>query len=170
MDHGDAETQPPGPDAAAPSPPASPVDPAPARRHGHGSDKVGPTRLSGAWTAAVVAIVLVVAMLIFILQNGREVPINFMSAHAHLPLGVAMLFAAVVGAVIVVGCGAARILQLRRVAKRRARALAPRGAALVPSPNVPPPAGPPSASPGPASPGPAGPAGPPAAPPPPTAG
>jgi len=63
-------------------------------------------------------------MLIFILQNGREVPINFVSAHGHLPLGVALLFAAVIGALIVVVCGAARILQLRRVAKRRGRASA----------------------------------------------
>jgi uncharacterized integral membrane protein len=140
MDHGDAETQAPGPDAA-PSPP-------PVRQHG--SDKVGPTRLSGAWTAAVVAIVLVVAMLIFILQNGTQVPINFLSAHAHLPLGVAMLFAAVVGAVIVVACGAARILQLRRVAKRRSRALT--GAAPIPSPTGPPPASPSQVGPGPAAP------------------
>ncbi len=86
--------------------------------------RVGPTRLSGAWTAAVVAIVLVVAMLIFILQNEREVPISFVSAHGHLPLGVAMLFSAVVGAAIVVVCGTARILQLRRLARRRARAAA----------------------------------------------
>jgi uncharacterized integral membrane protein len=69
-----------------------------------------------------VAIVLVVAMLIFILQNERTVPISFVSVHGHLPLGVALLFSAVAGAVIVVGCGAARIFQLRRVAKRRGRA------------------------------------------------
>jgi uncharacterized integral membrane protein len=91
----------------------------------------------------VVAIVMVVAMLIFILQNGREVPINFVSVHGHLPLGVAMLFAAVIGAIIVVGCGTARILQLRRVAKRRARAAPLPGVALGPSlPTVAPSTGP----------------------------
>jgi uncharacterized integral membrane protein len=69
-----------------------------------------------------VAVVLVVAMLIFILQNGRQVPISFLSFHGHLPVGVALLFSAVLGAVIVLVCGTARILQLRRVAKRRSRA------------------------------------------------
>lgn len=136
MDHGDPDVPATGSEMTeSASPPASPapLPPAPlpraatTREAGHGpghpSDKVGPTRLSGAWTAAVVAIVLVVAMLIFILQNGREVPISFVSAHGHLPLGVAMLFSAVIGAVIVVGCGTARILQLRRMARRRARAV-----------------------------------------------
>ncbi len=91
------------------------------RRSGRPSERVGPTRLSGAWTAAIVAVVLVVAMLIFILQNEREVPISFVSLHGHLPLGVALLFSAVIGAVIVLVCGTARILQLRRIAKRRTR-------------------------------------------------
>ena len=112
------------PQAEAPSAQPLPAQPLPARPLERRSERVGPTRLSGAWTAAVGAIVLVVAMLIFILQNGREVPINFVSAHGHLPLGVALLFAAGIGALIVVGCGAARILQLRRVAKRRTRAAA----------------------------------------------
>ncbi len=140
MDHGEVDLPATGNDVADGAPPLTPASPAPApppsallpqavtrgdpgAGTGPGSDKVGPTRLSGAWTAAVVALVLVVAMLIFILQNGREVPISFVSAHGHLPLGVAMLFSAVVGAAIVVGCGTARILQLRRMARRRARAV-----------------------------------------------
>ncbi len=159
MDHGNAEARAPGPDMAestpppaptapqstapppAPPPPAqvplasAPPPPAPARgAHEPRSDRIGPTRLSGAWTAAVVAIVFVVAMLIFILQNGRQVPINFVSVHGHLPLGVAMLFSAVIGAVIVVGCGTARILQLRRVAKRRSRAVPSQSMASVLAP------------------------------------
>ena len=142
MDHGDADVPATGSEMAEETPPLAPAPMAPApmapaplapaplpqvatgreagARPGPPSDRVGPTRLSGAWTAAVVAIVLVVAMLIFILQNGRQVPISFVSAHGHLPLGVAMLFSAVVGAAIVVGCGTARILQLRRMARRHA--------------------------------------------------
>jgi uncharacterized integral membrane protein len=107
------------------------------RRSGRPSEKVGPTRLSGAWTAAIVAVVLVVAMLIFILQNEREVPISFVSLHGHLPLGVALLFSAVIGAVIVLVCGTARILQLRRIAKRRTRSATRTSMAAVPA-NVPP--------------------------------
>jgi uncharacterized integral membrane protein len=149
MHHGDAEAQAPGPGtvgAGTVGPGRAQGAPAPPRAQERPSERVGPTRLSGAWTAAVVAIVLVVAMLIFILQNGGQVPISFVSAHGHLPLGVAMLFSAVVGAAIVVGCGAARILQLRRVAKRRSRAapspvMAPRPSAGTVPPTLPPAAG-----------------------------
>lgn len=136
MDQGNAGSQAPGPGGPENAPPpAQPLEHGlpPAQPHEQKSERVGPTRLSGAWTAAVVAIVLVVAMLIFILQNGREVPISFVSAHGHLPLGVALLFAAVIGALIVVGCGTARILQLRRVAKRRTRR------AAIPAPGASPP-------------------------------
>ena len=45
-----------------------------------------------------------------------------MGAHGHLPLGVALLLAAVCGVLLVVLAGAARISQLRRVARRHRRA------------------------------------------------
>ena len=122
---------------AAPAPGSLGVGHTGRRRSGRPSEKVGPTRLSGAWTAAIVAVVLVVAMLIFILQNEREVPISFVSLHGHLPLGVALLFSAVIGAVIVLVCGTARILQLRRIAKRRTRSAARTSMASVPH-SVPP--------------------------------
>ncbi|MGA3219764.1 MAG: lipopolysaccharide assembly protein LapA domain-containing protein [Acidimicrobiales bacterium] len=143
MDNGNTEEGGPAQDMAESTPPPPPT-PARAAREPR-SDRIGPTRLSGTWTAAVVAIVLVVAMLIFILQNGRQVPISFVSVHGHLPLGVAMLFSAVIGALIVVGCGTARILQLRRVAKRRSRAVPGPAVAPVPAgPSVTPEAPPPS--------------------------
>ena len=139
--------RPPAPSPLVPAPATSPedvpaltglgVDRTGAKRSRGQSDKVGPTRLSGAWTAAIVAVVLVAAMLIFILQNAREVPISFVSLHGHLPLGVALLFSAVIGAVIVLVCGTARILQLRRIAKRRTRSAARTSMASVPH-SVPP--------------------------------
>jgi uncharacterized integral membrane protein len=143
MDDGNPEVPPALVPAPATSPEAGPaqaslgVDRAGARRSGRPSDKVGPTRLSGAWTAAIVAVVLVVAMLIFILDNEHQVSISFVSLHGHLPLGVALLFSAVIGAVIVLVCGTARILQLRRVARRRSRS-ATRPAVTALAPNVPP--------------------------------
>ena len=45
-----------------------------------------------------------------------------MGAHGHLPLGVALLPAAVCGVLLVVLAGAARISQLRAVARRHRRA------------------------------------------------
>jgi len=71
------------------------------------------TRLSGAWTALVVGIAALVVILVFILQNLQSVEVYFLVFHWHLPLAVALLFAMVLGAVVVVAFGAVRILQLR---------------------------------------------------------
>jgi uncharacterized integral membrane protein len=79
------------------------------------------TRLSGAWTAIVVGLVALVVILVFILQNQQSAEVTFLMFHGHLPLAVALLFALILGAIIVVAFGAARILQLRMVAGRARR-------------------------------------------------
>src|SRR3979411_1134563 len=79
------------------------------------------TRLSGAWTAIVIGLVALVVILVFILQNGQSVEGTFLAFHGPLPLAVALLFALILGAVIVFAFGAARILQLRMVAGRARR-------------------------------------------------
>ena len=76
------------------------------------------TRLSGAWTAIVIGLVALVVILVFILQNQQSVEIKFLVFEGNLPLAVALLFALILGAVIVFAFGAARILQLRMVAGR----------------------------------------------------
>jgi putative membrane protein len=79
------------------------------------------TRLSGAWTAIVIGLVALVVILVFILQNQQTVEVTFLMFKGHLPLAVALLFALILGAVIVFAFGAARILQLRMVAGRARR-------------------------------------------------
>jgi lipopolysaccharide assembly protein A len=79
------------------------------------------TRLSGAWTAVVLGLVALVVILVFILQNQQKVEVTFLFFSGHLPLAVALLFAMILGALIVVAFGAARILQLRMVAGRARR-------------------------------------------------
>jgi len=79
------------------------------------------TRLSGAWTAVVVGLVALVAILVFILQNPKSVEVSFLMFSGHLPLAVALLFAMILGALIVFAFGAARLLQLRMVAGRARR-------------------------------------------------
>jgi uncharacterized integral membrane protein len=81
-----------------------------------------PTRVSRAWTSTVAAIVLLILLLIFILQNTASVKVNFLGAHGHVPLGVALLVAAVAGGLLVAIVGAARIAQLRVRARRVERA------------------------------------------------
>ena len=76
------------------------------------------TRLSGAWTAIVIGLIALVVILVFILQNQQSVEVTFLMFSGHLPLAVALLFALILGAVIVFAFGAARILQLRMVAGR----------------------------------------------------
>ena len=99
------------PTAARTAPP-SPTAPAAAPK------KLRPTRISGTWIAVLVAIVVLIFLLVFILQNGETATIHFLWGQFSLPLGVALLFGAIGGAVLVAVVGAARILQLRRQTKR----------------------------------------------------
>jgi lipopolysaccharide assembly protein A len=66
----------------------------------------------------VVSIGVLVLILIFILQNLQDAEGYFLTFHGRLPLAVALLFAMVLGAVVVLSFGAGRILQLRMVARR----------------------------------------------------
>jgi uncharacterized integral membrane protein len=79
------------------------------------------TRVSGIWVASIAAVVVLLLLLIFILQNGNRVKINIFGANPTLPLGVALLLAAVLGALLVALVGAARVVQLRHTARRMAR-------------------------------------------------
>ena len=91
--------------------------------------KIKRTRTSGLWVSVGFFAVVLLLLLIFILQNGTKVDISYMGAHGHLPLGVALLLSAVCGVLLVVLAGAARISQLRAVARRHRRADAKRVAA-----------------------------------------
>jgi len=66
----------------------------------------------------IAAVLVLVLLLVFILENTRTVTISYFGASAHLALGVALLLAAVGGALLVGILGAARIAQLRRHARR----------------------------------------------------
>ena len=74
--------------------------------------------MGAVWIAAASFAVVLVLLLIFILQNSRTVQISYLGAHGHLPLGVALLFADVLGILLVVIPGTARIIQLRILARR----------------------------------------------------
>jgi uncharacterized integral membrane protein len=115
-----AEAATPAPTPTAPTPTA-PAEPAPSHAAAP-SLKIKRTRTSGLWVAVGFFAVILLLLLIFILQNGRTVDVSYMGAHGHLPLGVALLLAAVCGVLLVVLAGAARISQLRTVARRHRRA------------------------------------------------
>jgi len=109
------------PAEVAPPAAAAPTQAGPAHA-GAPSLKPKHTRISGLWVAVGFFAVILLLLLIFILQNGKTVDVSYMGAHGHLPLGVALLLAAVCGVLLVVLAGAARISQLRTVARRHRRA------------------------------------------------
>lgn len=98
--------------------PAGPAQP-PSRP----SPKPGRSRTGGAWVGVVIGAVVLILLLIFVLQNLDSVRVSFLGAEASMPLGVALLLAAVAGALIVAVPGSARILQLRRANRSARRAL-----------------------------------------------
>ncbi|WP_205789366.1 lipopolysaccharide assembly protein LapA domain-containing protein [Micromonospora sp. HM134] len=71
------------------------------------------------WVAAVVFAVVLLLLLVFVLQNGQRAEVSFLGAHGTLPMGVALLLAAVSGVLLVALPGTARIVQLRMVGRRR---------------------------------------------------
>jgi uncharacterized integral membrane protein len=97
-----------------------------------GGDKVAPqaaaprtipsTRASRAWTRVLPALVLFAAILLFVFQNLRSSKVSFVSLSGTLPLGVALLAAAALGALLVLALGSVRVLQLRKLVHRHQRA------------------------------------------------
>lgn len=77
-----------------------------------------PTRRSGSVLSKitlVVALVLIIALVVFVLQNTDRTRIEFISFNFDLGVGVALLGAAVVGAVIALIVSAA--IRVRRAVK-----------------------------------------------------
>lgn len=85
------------------------------------------TRAGRLWVALVPALIFLVVMLVFIFQNLHNVKISFFTASGSFPLALALLLAAVLGALIVLCLGSIRILQLRRTVRRRSRLARPSG-------------------------------------------
>jgi uncharacterized integral membrane protein len=80
------------------------------------------TRTSVSWTFVAIAIVALVVVLVFILENLHATDATFFGVHWHIPLGLDLLLAALLGAATVFVVGAARTLQLRLLARRTMRA------------------------------------------------
>ncbi len=108
-----SHSQPPPKPAQPPKKGAAPKEPA-----------IGFTRAGALWSSLIAGLLILILLLIFIAQNTATTPFQFLGWHWSLPLGVAILLAAVVGGLITVAVGTARILQLRRAAKKHHAAAA----------------------------------------------
>ncbi len=99
------------------------------RPAGTAADDVGgpvvPQRVSrkrsisrAAWFALVVGVFVLIFMLIFILQNNVSAQFTFLAWTFAVPLGVAVLFAAIGGALVTAMVGTVRMIVLGRSVKR----------------------------------------------------
>jgi uncharacterized integral membrane protein len=98
-------------------PPPEPADP-PKRGRTPAEPAIGFTRAGALWTALIAGFLILILLLIFVAQNTADTPFAFLSFRWSLPLGVAILLAAVGGGLLTVAVGTARIIQLRRAAKK----------------------------------------------------
>ena len=80
------------------------------------------TRIAALWGALAIGFLVLIVLLIFIAQNTESAEFAFLGWRWSLPLGVAILFAAVAGGLLTVAVGAVRIFQLRRAAKKNLKA------------------------------------------------
>jgi len=102
----------------APAPtPAQAASAAPTPRRGSLGSRIGTAR-----TALIAGALVLVVVLIFIIENAHAVTITFFGAHLRISLAVALLLAAIAGALIMAAAGTARITQLRMAMRRNRRA------------------------------------------------
>ena len=99
--------------AEAPVPAAPAPVPAPA------AETRQVTRTGMVWAAVASALVVLIVLIAFILQNQEYVQVKFFGLEGSVPLGIALFIAAVGGGVLVAIAGAARIIQLRLAAHRQ---------------------------------------------------
>ncbi len=101
----DQQLPPPGAHSSGPSQ-SDALDP-------YAQDPTRRTRLSGVWVGVLIGVVVLVVLLVFVLQNTTSVKVSLFSVSGHMPLGVALLLAAVGGVLLASAVSSLRILQLR---------------------------------------------------------
>ncbi|WP_347755705.1 LapA family protein [Agrococcus sp. ProA11] len=72
----------------------------------------------GTWIALILGTLILILLLIFILQNNVEASFAYFGWQFTLPLGVAMLFAAIAGVLVAGLLGSVRLFKLSRRVRR----------------------------------------------------
>jgi uncharacterized integral membrane protein len=108
----------PGEPAKAPKPPVNTGPPNATQAPAPPVEDVKFTRASALWSSLILGFLILIVLLIFITQNTASTAFTFLGWHWDLPLGVAILLAAVAGGLITASVSAARMFQLRRTAKK----------------------------------------------------
>ncbi|MGQ4496838.1 LapA family protein [Dermabacteraceae bacterium P13101] len=71
-------------------------------------------RTAATWAALIVGAIVMILLLIFIVQNNTPATFTYFNYGFELPLGVAMLLAAIAGALVMALVGSVRMFQMRR--------------------------------------------------------
>jgi uncharacterized integral membrane protein len=69
-------------------------------------------KTAGLWISLVLGAIVLVLLLIFVLQNNQTAGFTYFSASFDLPLGIAMLLAAIAGALVMALVGSVRMVQM----------------------------------------------------------
>lgn len=72
----------------------------------------GGGKTAGVWIGLILGAIVLVLLLIFVIQNNQTARFDYFSAQFDLPLGVAMLLAAIAGALIMALVGSVRMFQM----------------------------------------------------------
>lgn len=94
---------------------------APAQTSTTATQPVERTRAASFWVSVVVTALILIALIIFLAQNSSEISIHFLGWSGHISQALALLIAAVCGALLVAIPASIRIVQLRHGAKKAAR-------------------------------------------------
>ncbi len=105
------------PRTADPAPPTA--DPAPPTTRAERAAEIPRTKTALAHNTLIAGAIVLILLLVFILENTQSVKISYFGAGFRMPLGVALLLAAIGGALLTGIVGTARIVQLRRRVRRR---------------------------------------------------
>ncbi|QCX27682.1 lipopolysaccharide assembly protein LapA domain-containing protein [Nocardioides jishulii] len=103
--------------SSSPTPDAEPVETNASQADPSATSHAPLTRAGAAWVATSVALLLLICLIVFILENSSKVEVQFLGMSGTIPLGMALLIAAVGGGVVVAIAGVARVTQLRRNAR-----------------------------------------------------
>jgi len=104
-----------------PEPPTVPTAQPPQSPPPQPEPVLGHSRSGGLWTGLILSAIVLIFLLVFILQNQISVTIRFLGFAGSVPVGVALLLAAIAGLLLVAIPGGVRIMELRRAARRAAR-------------------------------------------------
>lgn len=101
--------------------PASTTETSPTTTTDTTDGKVKGSFAASTWIALIVGFLLLIVLIIFILQNQHEVPLNFLNWSVEFPAGVTYLICAIAGALIMALVGGWRMFELRRQVRKQAK-------------------------------------------------